>query len=93
MFFFVPPGTSVGRAVSEDRHFCELFGALHDHPDGVGHARQGLPAPQEERAQASAVDAVFFEVLSEGGPRLRRHRRVEGCHQPQDNVQVGLALY
>jgi hypothetical protein len=70
-----------------------LWRTLHDHPDGVGHARGGLPAPREERAQASAVDAVFFEVLSKEGPWLRCRRRVEGCHRPQDNAQVGLALY
>ena len=33
----------------------------------------------------------IFEGLSAGGPRMRRRRRVEGCHRPQDDAEVGLA--
>jgi hypothetical protein len=34
--------------------------ALHDRANGVGYASGGGPAPQERRAEASALDALFF---------------------------------
>ena len=57
-----------------------LRGAHQDRPEGVVDARRRWPAPQEEQAKASALDAIFFEGLSEGGPRLLRCWRIEGCH-------------
>ncbi len=85
-------GWKVGTAAMEDCRFHSLFGVLPDCLNGVGHAGGEPPAPQEEQAKASALDALFFEGIPKGGPRMLRCWWVEGCRQPQDNVEKGVAV-
>jgi hypothetical protein len=82
----------VGTAAMEDRRFRSLFGVLPDHLNGVGHAGGEPPAPQEEQAKASALDALFFEGISKVGPRMLHCWWVEGCRRPQDNAEMGVAV-
>ena len=82
-------GRKVGTAAREDRRFREHFGA----PFAIVRmVCGGGAAPQEGRAKASVLDTFFVEVLPKGGPRLRRRRSIKGCHRPQDDAQVGVAL-
>jgi hypothetical protein len=69
-----------------------LWCALPDCLNGVGHAGGGHPAPLEEQAKASALDALFFEGISKGGPWMLRCWWVKGCRRPQDNAEMGVAL-
>jgi hypothetical protein len=74
-------GRKVGTAAREDRRFREHFGAPFAIVQMVWDMLvEGGPAPQERRAEASALDALFFEVLPKGGPQLRHRWRVKGCH-------------
>jgi hypothetical protein len=71
----------VGTAVLEDRRFRGLFVACIEIVLKVWSMLLGRwPTPQEEQAKASALDALLFEGLSEGGTRLLRCWRVKGCH-------------
>jgi hypothetical protein len=47
-----------------------LWSVELDCPQDVGHAGGGWPAPQELQAQASALGSLFFEGVSQGGPRM-----------------------
>ena len=77
----------------EDRRFRGLFGARIEIVLKVWLMLWEDGLRPEKIKPKSALDALFFEGLFEGGTRLLRCWRVEGCHRPKDPAEMGVALH